>query len=111
MQKLMCWYWPGNVRELENLIERSMILSAGNVLALAQPQEINGAINAAIAGDYEERMRIMNTLCETRGRVGGPNGAAFRLGIKRSNLQGRMKKLGIDARAFKTGFLYNTQAA
>jgi len=112
MQKLMRWHWPGNVRELENLIERSVILTTSNVLAVAQPQEVNGAINAtAIGGDYEEQMRIMDILRETRGRVSGPNGAAFRLGIKRSTLQDRMKKLGIDARAVKTGLLYNTQAA
>src|SRR5215471_7864416 len=112
MQKLVRWDWPGNVRELENLIERSVILTTGNVLAVSLPEKINGAINAAaVVGSYEEQMRIMNILRETRGRVSGPNGAAFRLGVKRTTLVDRMKKLGIDVRAIKSGVIYSTQAA
>ena len=53
---------------------------------------------AAVVGDLEERKRIVETLRETKGRISGPNGAAFRLGVKRSTLLDRMKKLGIDAR-------------
>ena len=112
MQKLMRWHWPGNVRELENLIERSVILTSGSALAISLPEKICGAIDAAaIVSNFEEQMRIMNILRETKGRVSGPNGAAFRLGLKRSTLLDRMKKLGIDARAVKGDVSYSTQAA
>jgi len=112
MQKLMRWHWPGNVRELENLIERSVILTSGRALAVSLPEKLSGAIDAAaIVGNFEEQMRIMNILRETKGRVSGPNGAAFRLGVKRSTLLDRMRKLGIDARAVKGDLSYSTQAA
>jgi formate hydrogenlyase transcriptional activator len=112
MQKLMRWDWPGNVRELESLIERSVIITTGNVLAVTLPEKISGAIDAtAVVGNYEEQARIMSILRETKGRVSGPNGAAFRLGVKRSTLLDRMKKLGIDARVVKTQAIYSEQAA
>jgi formate hydrogenlyase transcriptional activator len=112
MQKLMRWDWPGNVRELESLIERSVIITTGNVLAVTLPEKISGAIDAtAVVGNYEEQARIMSILRETKGRVSGPNGAAFRLGVKRSTLLDRMKKLGIDARVVKSQSIYGEQAA
>ena len=99
IQKLQRWSWPGNVRELENLIERSVILSQNSVLAVSLPDKMNEAIDAArVVGNHEEQLRIVSVLKETKGRVSGPNGAAFRLGVKRSTLLDRMKKLGIDAR-------------
>src|SRR5262249_15956037 len=108
MQKLMRWHWPGNVRELENLVERSVILTTGSVLAVSLPQKMNGAIDAAaVVGHYEEQERILNILRETKGRISGPNGAALRLGVKRSTLIDRMKKLGIDARGVRSDMAYS----
>ena len=102
MQKLMRWDWPGNVRELENLIERSVILTTGSTLMVSLPQKMNAAIDAAeVVGNFEEQARIVNVLRETNGRVSGPNGAALRLGVKRSTLLDRMKRLGINPREVK----------
>src|SRR6185295_11417657 len=99
VQKLQRWSWPGNVRELENLIERSVILTSNRVLAVALPEKMTGAIDAAsVVRDFEEKERIMQTLQETKGRISGPNGAAFRLGVKRSTLLDRMRKFGINPR-------------
>ena len=105
IQKLMRWSWPGNVRELENLIERSVILTQNGVLAISLPEKMNGAIDAAeVVGNYEEQQRIVSMLHETKGRISGPNGAAFRLGVKRSTLLDRMKKLGINPRDAKVQY-------
>jgi formate hydrogenlyase transcriptional activator len=102
MQKLMRWDWPGNVRELENLIERSVILTTGSTLNVALPAKMSGAIDAVeVVGNFEEQARIVSVLRETKGRISGPNGAALRLGVKRSTLLDRMKRLGIDAREIK----------
>jgi formate hydrogenlyase transcriptional activator len=99
LQKLQRWSWPGNVRELENLIERSVILSGNSTLSVSLPEKMTSAIDAAaVVGKFEEQKRIVEILRETKGRISGPNGAAFRLGVKRSTLLDRMKKLGIDAR-------------
>jgi formate hydrogenlyase transcriptional activator len=112
IQKLERWSWPGNVRELENLVERSVILTNGNTLAVCLPEKTNGAIDAAeVVGNFEEQERIVNTLKETKGRVSGPNGAASRLGVKRSTLLDRMKRLGIDAREVKSNLMYSEVSA
>src|SRR6266851_581259 len=112
IQKLERWSWPGNVRELENLVERSVILTNGNTLAVSFPEKGNGAIDAAeVVGNFEEQERIVSTLRQTKGRVSGPNGAASRLGVKRSTLLDRMKRLGIDAREVKSDFMYSEAAA
>jgi len=106
IQKLERWTWPGNVRELENLVERSVILTNGNTLAVSLPEKGNGTIDAAeVVGHFEEQERIVSILKETKGRVSGPNGAASRLGVKRSTLLDRMKKLGIE-RAGYSGQLW-----
>jgi formate hydrogenlyase transcriptional activator len=97
METLMSWDWPGNVRELENFIERSVILSTGSVLEppLAELQSTghNGAQSSAIARSTHEL--ILKTLRETDWIIGGPEGAAARLGMKRTSLQSKMKRLGI----------------
>jgi formate hydrogenlyase transcriptional activator len=104
LQKLQRWSWPGNVRELENLIERSVILSSSSTLSVLLPEKITSAIDAAaVVSNFEEQKRIVEMLRETKGRISGPNGAAFRLGVKRSTLLDRMKKLGVDAREIKSG--------
>src|SRR5262245_53583331 len=105
IQKLQRWSWPGNVRELENLIERSVILTSNNVLAVALPKKMTGAIDAAaVVSDFEEQERIMRILQETKGRISGPNGAALRLGVKRSTLLDRMKKFGINPKDVKVRY-------
>jgi formate hydrogenlyase transcriptional activator len=112
VQKLQRWSWPGNVRELENLVERSVILTSGNTLAVSFSEKTNGAIDAAeVVGNFQEQEKIVSILKETKGRVSGPNGAASRLGVKRSTLLDRMKKLGIDAREVKSDFMYSQAAA
>jgi transcriptional regulator with GAF, ATPase, and Fis domain len=109
MQKLMRWDWPGNVRELENLIERSVILTTSSTLNVVLPAKISGAIDAAeVVGNFEEQARIVSMLRETKGRISGPNGAALRLGVKRSTLLDRMKRLGIDAREVRNSETYAT---
>ena len=103
IQKLQRWSWPGNVRELENLIQRSVILSSNSTLSVSPPEKMTSAIDAAaVVGNLEEQKRIVEILQETKGRISGPNGAACRLGVKRSTLLDRMKKLGIDAREVRT---------
>jgi formate hydrogenlyase transcriptional activator len=99
MSELTSYAWPGNIRELQNFIERSVILSSGNVLqapfetlraaATTQAQE-------AVTLEEAERNHIRKILEQTRWVVSGPNGAAARLGIKRSTLYFRMQKLGIS---------------
>jgi formate hydrogenlyase transcriptional activator len=113
MQKLLRWSWPGNVRELENLMERSVILTSGSTLSVPLPEKTNNsAIDAeAVIGSFEEQERIVGILRETKGRVSGPNGAALRLGLKRSTLLDRMKKLGIDARRIRNELMYNKEGA
>ena len=88
----------GNVRELQNLIERSVILSTGVVLnglppnPLAPP-ELPGAMTLEEA----ERSHILQTLKQTKGVVGGRDGAAVRLGLPRTTLIAKMRRLGINA--------------
>ena len=100
MEALVHHQWPGNIRELQNLIERSVILSKGPVLQvpLLGLNFSNGA-SPDSAGrrtlEEAEREHILATLKETKWLVSGPRGAAARLGMNRSTLQFRMKKLGI----------------
>ena len=112
IQKLQRWSWPGNVRELENLIERSVILTCNNVLTVTLPDKMIGAIDApTVVDDFEEQQRIMQILLETKGRISGPNGAALRLGVKRSTLLDRMKKFGINPRDVKIKYAVSDEAA
>jgi len=99
MSALTSHEWPGNIRELQNFIERSVILSAGAVLRpplaeLKRCPEVQSM--GAITLEEAERDHIRKTLEQTRWVVSGPNGAAARLGIKRSTLYFRMQKLGIS---------------
>jgi formate hydrogenlyase transcriptional activator len=148
LRKLMRWHWPGNIRELENLVERAVILTSGDRLAISPPESANSGARAvptragnldrqertlrifrtlveraatlasnenlplslcglpdedagatpATDGNFDEQQTIVRVLAETKGRVGGRNGAAVRLGLKRTTLIARMKKLGINAR-------------
>jgi formate hydrogenlyase transcriptional activator len=107
MRKLTRWHWPGNVRELQNLVERAVILTRGNSLAISVPELADGGASLALAraGNADEQDRIVRILKETKGHVGGPQGAAARMGIKRTTLLTRMKKMGIDPRTFIPGSL------
>jgi formate hydrogenlyase transcriptional activator len=100
LRKLARWHWPGNVRELQNLVERAVILTRSSTLAICVPELANGSANLAPASarNVDEQDRIVRILRETNGRVGGADGAAARMGLKRTTLLTRMKKLGIDPR-------------
>jgi formate hydrogenlyase transcriptional activator len=100
MSALVRYPWPGNIRELQNLIERAVILSSGPVLRVPLTDLPNrGPIGSATARpqtmEAAERAHILAALKETKWVVGGPNGAAARLGMNRSTVLFRMKKLGI----------------
>ena len=92
------YHWPGNIRELENFIERAVILSPGSELRVSLAELKNAAAvpsNGATTLEAAEREHILRILKETNWIVGGPAGAAARLGMKRTTLQSRMKNLGI----------------
>ena len=88
MRKLSVWHWPGNIRELENFIERSAILTRGSALQVPIAELGHTGKHAPVAGNREafERDEIVRVLKVTNGRVGGPGGAAARMGIKRTTL-------------------------
>jgi formate hydrogenlyase transcriptional activator len=96
--------WPGNVRELQNFIERSVILSSGSVLNGALPEfaTICGGskcpkVSGPLTLEEAERSHILQTLQHTDGVIGGRNGAAARLGMARTTLISKMKRLGISS--------------
>lgn len=100
MNALTRYHWPGNVRELQNVIERAVILSAGTVLNVPLSDLKASAISSGLEKNgatlqEADRKHILSVLEETNWVIAGPNGAAARLGLKRSTLQFRMKKLGI----------------
>ena len=103
MKRLMAWPWPGNVRELENLMERSVILSEGNVLRVSlselRPAPISSESDKTSQPDHTldnaERVHIIRVLREVGGVLSGPHGAAPRLGLKRTTLQSKMRRLRI----------------
>lgn len=99
MEALQAGAWPGNIRELENFLERSVILSTGAELKaplseLRVPESVSTS-REALTLDEAERQAILQALRDSKGRVAGPSGAAAKLGIKRTTLQSRMKKLGL----------------
>jgi formate hydrogenlyase transcriptional activator len=105
LEALTRYNWPGNIRELQNLVERSVILSSGRVLQIAVPDAVpdSGSLQwtPPVSKDVSpERERILEALRVARGQIGGTEGAAARLGLRRTTLQSRMKKLGI-ARHFQ----------
>jgi len=94
--------WPGNVRELQNLIERSVILSTGHVLSGSLPEPPRAPDGSPWSETFKpvtlenaQRSHILKTLHHTKGRIGGRDGAAARLGLPRTTLIHRMKRLGI----------------
>jgi formate hydrogenlyase transcriptional activator len=100
LNRLAQWHWPGNIRELENFTERAVILTRGATLHVPLAELKGNGLPPMPASvlpsrDRDEMVRILR---ETKGRVGGPQGAAARLGIKRTTLISRLQKLGIDPR-------------
>jgi PAS domain S-box-containing protein len=100
MGALTRWSWPGNIRELENLLERAVILTKGSVLyvPLLELQVADGNIVESDSPTLHaaEREHILRVLRETKGLIGGADGAAERLGLKRTTLNSKLKKLGIE---------------
>jgi formate hydrogenlyase transcriptional activator len=116
LKQMRQYHWPGNIRELQNVIERAVILSAGPVLNVPLSEIQSRPLPAASDGNESrdkkgeassgkdirnvleetERKHILNVLSQTNWVVAGPNGAAIRLGMKRSTLQLRMRKLGLS---------------
>jgi formate hydrogenlyase transcriptional activator len=106
VQVLLTYTWPGNVRELQNFIERAVILSPGKVLRapLAELKQSvarlddsgQGAAPKAMTLKDAERDHILQALAETNWVIGGPKGAAARLGLQRTTLISKMQKLGIS---------------
>ena len=95
MEALRGYPWPGNVRELRNVIEHAMIISRGKSLEVRIPTIPSEDAVTSPALEDVERRHILDILEKTRWRLAGPGGAAERLGMKRTTLQARMKKLGI----------------
>jgi len=102
MEALASYTWPGNVRELQNFIERAVILSPGTALRpplaeLKQPtaQECDSKLSTL---EEAEREHVLRALRESKWVIGGPNGAAARLGMKRTTLAYRIRKLNIPCR-------------
>jgi transcriptional regulator with GAF, ATPase, and Fis domain len=95
MAALQSYSWPGNVRELRNLVEHAMILSRGKTLDMEVPQRASS--EALMAGNLKdmERIHLAAVLKKTGWRISGPGGAAEILGLKRTTLLSKMKKLGI----------------
>ena len=99
MQWLQRYTWPGNIRELQNFIERSVILSTDRLLRTPLSELRNKVEQLEAAGetlDQAEREHILKVLEQSKWVIGGPRGAALRLGLKRTTLLSKMQRLGIS---------------
>jgi formate hydrogenlyase transcriptional activator len=106
MDALKRWQWPGNIRELQNVIERAVVLSPGPNLVLPlrdmQPKVRRNGSNPQPPTTFHdaERETILQALRESDGVIAGPTGAAARLGLRRTTLQSKMTRLGIQRPSF-----------
>jgi PAS domain S-box-containing protein len=101
LEALQCYHWPGNVRELRNVIEHAMILNKDANLVITMPGIASFETQAASHLNDVERRHIISMLKRTGWRVAGKGGAAEALGLKRTTLYSKMKKLGIDRPSVK----------
>jgi transcriptional regulator with GAF, ATPase, and Fis domain len=110
MSALTNWSWPGNIRELENFLERAVILTQGSALRAPlaelelpeeEPEELEDS-EETTNPDYRtaEREHILRVLRQTKGVIGGPGGAAEKLGLKRTTLNSKLKKLRIEKKDY-----------
>jgi transcriptional regulator of acetoin/glycerol metabolism len=104
MEALLGWHWPGNVRELENFIERSVILTENGEslhapLAELKPDSAR-SVPTDITLETAEREHIIRVLRQCGGLVSGTRGAALKLGLKRTTLQSKMRKLKISRKDY-----------
>ncbi len=100
LEALQAYPWPGNVRELRNVIERAMIVSSGKALVVQLPKLASSEAEDTPSLEDTERRHLVTVLGRTGWRVGGKGGAAEILGLNRSTLVSKMKKLGIRRPAF-----------
>jgi formate hydrogenlyase transcriptional activator len=101
MEALTRWKWPGNIRELENFLERAVILTPGSVLYIPRGELVTkdgdqDAEEQTSTHEAAEREHILHTMRQTKGHISGANGAAARLGLKRTTLNSKLKKLRIS---------------
>ncbi len=104
MEALVRWHWPGNIRELENFLERSVILTPGSVLQSPLAELESSAVDTPDVLKTlreNERERIVEALKACHGRLGGPDGAAARLGLKRTTLQSKLDQLKIKPESYR----------
>jgi transcriptional regulator of acetoin/glycerol metabolism len=95
MEALQRYPWPGNARELRNVVEHAMIVSNGKTLQVGVPQKLPPEIPGNLRLEDAERRHILSVLQKSGWRISGKGGAAEILGLKRTTLQSKMKKLGI----------------
>ena len=99
MNALARYHWPGNIRELQNFIERAVILTTGSTLHVPVRELKSGPVGASVVTlEAAEREAIQRALHDAGGKVGGDSGAAAKLGMKRTTLQAKMRKLGIETK-------------
>jgi formate hydrogenlyase transcriptional activator len=101
-EALSSYSWPGNVRELQNFVERAVILSPGTVLRPPLAELKHAAVQAPTEElstlEEMEREHVLRAIRASNWKIGGPNGAAARLGMKRTTLAYRIRKLNITLR-------------
>src|SRR5262249_10150887 len=112
LELFQAYKWPGNIRELQNLIERGVILCDGDTFSVDESslkhehaRRLHSQRASAIAtlrlDERQQRELIEAALAESKGRIGGPSGAAAKLGIPRQTLESKITSLGIDKYRFK----------
>jgi len=109
LELLQSYPWPGNIRELQNVVERAVIISDGELLTVDSRwlagRSTSSPASTQPLGDalgQRERAMIEGALAETKGRVSGPSGAAAKLGLPRSTLESRIRSLGLNKNRFRT---------
>jgi formate hydrogenlyase transcriptional activator len=99
MEALVSAEWPGNIRELENFIERCVILTQGDELNVPRTElrktGVRSMISVGTTFEQAEKCAILDALKSAAGRIAGNGGAAERLGLKRTTLQNKMRRLNI----------------